>query len=173
MRIEQFAAVAAIVLLGMLLGSGTYESVVLVPNFGTNLPSSLEHLRLFMSVTNPGIFFRIVSTATQLALLCAFALSWRAPGRRSWYVAAFVLAAAGDVITSMYHYPRNALLFGAPLTHPASELATTVREWGRGNVVRIALVGTAMLLTIRAFWVSAREQAAAEQPIAPDAAKGR
>ena len=102
---QQIAAVAAIVLLGMLLGSGTYESVVLVPNFGANLPSSLEHLRLFMSVANPGTFFRVVSPATQLALLCAFALSWRAPSRRWWYLAAFVLAVAGDVITFTYHYP--------------------------------------------------------------------
>src|SRR5205823_4185260 len=100
---------------------------------------------------------------TQFALLCAFALSWRAPGRRWWYLAALLLTIASDVITFTYHYPRNHVLFGAPLTHSASELGTIVGEWGNGNIARILLAGMAMLFAIRALWLTAREQAGAGQ----------
>ena len=60
----------ALVVSAMLLGAAVYESVVLAPNL-QGAPTSLEHARGFYHVTNPGVFFRVVSPATQLFLLVA------------------------------------------------------------------------------------------------------
>jgi uncharacterized membrane protein len=79
-------------------------------------PTSLEHARGFYLVTNPGLFFRIVSPATQLFLLLALVCNWKPPVTRWSLAGALVLAILADVITFKFHYPRNSILFLAPLT---------------------------------------------------------
>jgi len=102
-------------------------------------PTSLEHARGFYHVTNPGVFFRVVSPATQLFLLVALVCNWKAPGTRWRLAGALVLAILADMITFKFHYPRNAILFLAPLTEPAADLDRVAAEWAAGNYVRIAL----------------------------------
>jgi hypothetical protein len=160
-------AAAAIALLGSLLGTCIYESVVLVPNFAADIPASLEHFRAFMTASNPGTFFRTVAPATQVTLLAALLLSWRRGSVRWWYLIALVLMVALDVVTFTFHYPRNAFLFTAPLSQRPEELAQAVREWGWGNLVRIALLSGALLSALRALWLVAWQRAA-ELSLAPE-----
>jgi hypothetical protein len=71
----------ALVLAAMLLGAGVYESVAVAPNFH-GAPTSLEHARGFYHATNPGMFFRVLSPATQLFLLLALICNWKRSGTR-------------------------------------------------------------------------------------------
>lgn len=143
-----FAAIA-LVLSAMLLGAAVYESVVVAPNL-QGAPASLEHARGFYHATNPGTFFRILSPATQFFLLMALIANWRpVPVNRWRLAAALALAVSGDLITFKFHYPRNAILFDAPLAgHPAAYLDEVAAQWAAGNYLRIAVILTAVVLVL-------------------------
>jgi uncharacterized membrane protein len=157
-NLRLFSATIVLVVSGVLLGAGVYESVVLAPNL-QGAPTSLEHARAFYHVTNPGVLFRVVSPATQLFLLVALVCNWKAPGTRWSLAGALVLAILADVITFKFHYPRNAILFLAPLTGPAADLDRVATEWAAGNYVRIALILTVFLLVMASVIRIARETA--------------
>jgi hypothetical protein len=56
-----------------------------------------------------------------------------------------------DVVTFTYHYPRNEIMFTAPLTVEPERLRTVAREWQTANYLRVFLVLTAWLATLRAL----------------------
>ena len=142
LRVLLLAAAAA--LSGMLLGGSLYDSLVLVPNINGNLPQSLEHGRLFMHAATPGSFFRVISPLTQVSLLLAGIFCWTVRSSRWWILAGLLAAVMADVLTFAYFYPRNELMFQNPLGQPVELLARTAQEWGRMNLVRIALVAVAV-----------------------------
>jgi uncharacterized membrane protein len=153
----------ALIVSAMLLGAAVYESVVLAPNL-QGAPASLEHARGFYHVTNPGVFFRVLSPATQLFLLVALVCNWKpTPGTRWRLAGALVLAILADVITFKFHYPRNTILFIAPLTNTSADLDRVVAEWATGNYVRIVLILTAVLLVVASIIRIARETAPGER----------
>ena len=142
---------AAIILVGMSLGGGVYESVVMAPNYAANVPESLEHAKQFMRVTNPGNYFRVVAPLTQIAFLITLVLNWRGASERRWWLfSAFALVIAVDVITFTFHYPRNAILFTDPMNTPPTVLAAAATEWIYGNFVRVCLLFFAMACGVKA-----------------------
>src|ERR671911_601416 len=96
-----------------LLFVNVYTSVVDAPNWGANLPHSIEAARAYFTVANPGTFFRVASPLNQLLAVVAVILTWR-NGR---YIALSVLLTAvlADVMTFAYFYPRNEVMFLAPV----------------------------------------------------------
>jgi hypothetical protein len=155
----------ALVVSAMLLGAAVYESVVLAPNL-QGAPTSLEHARGFYHVTNPGVFFRVLSPATQLFLLVALVCNWRPTPSTRWRLAgALALAILADVITFQFHYPRNAILFTAPLTSASADLNRVAAQWAMGNYVRIVLILTAALLGMASMIRIARESAPAARTL--------
>jgi uncharacterized membrane protein len=148
MNLRLLSTAIALALSAMLLGTGVYQNVVDAPNY-MGAPTSLEHARGFYHVTNPGNFFRALVPTTQFFLLLAIVLNWRlAPGMRWNLVAALFCLILTDVITFRFHYPRNDILFVAPLTQPAAYYDRIVTEWAIGNYVRVALILTAVVLVM-------------------------
>ena len=141
---------AALTGLSALLGASLYDAVVLAPNLQTG-PQGLEHGRLFLSRATPARLFRVLSPMTQVLLLSATAALWtREPAR--WLVGAALLAiVACDVITFRYHYPRNRLMFTAPLDVPAARLLTAARQWRAGNFIRVLLIFVGWALVVIAL----------------------
>jgi uncharacterized membrane protein len=159
MNLRLISASIALVVAAMLLGAGVYESVVVAPNF-QGAPASLEHARGFYHATNPGALFRVLSPALQLSLLLALVCNWRPVPVTRWRLAgALALAILSDVITFQFHYPRNAILFRAPLTGPPADFDRVAAEWAAGNYVRIAVVLTAVVLVIASMIRIARDTA--------------
>ncbi len=159
MNLRLVSAAIALVGLTMLLGAGVYESVVVAPNLH-GAPASLEHARGFYHVSNPGMFFRVLSPATQLFLLLALVCNWRPVAVTRWrLLGALALAISADVITFRFHYPRNFILFVAPLTGSAADLERVATEWAAGNYVRIALILIAMVLAMASIIRIARDTA--------------
>jgi len=150
-RLRGFFVSTSMVALCMLLGAALYESVVMAPNY-MNL-TSLEHARGFLVASTPGTFFRALSPVVQILLLMSVVLTWRAsPKQLRWLLlSAFVAAIATDVVTFAFHYPRNHILFVAPLDRPASELHRIALEWAWGNYVRIGLLAGATMATMIAL----------------------
>jgi hypothetical protein len=161
MNLRLVSVAIALVVSAMLLGASVYESVVLAPNL-QGAPISLEHARGFYHVTNPGVFFRVISPATQLLLLLALLCNWPTPSARWRLAGALLLAILADLITFQFHYPRNAILFRAPLTSPPADLDRVAAEWATGNYVRIAVVLTVVVLVMLSTFRIARETAVGE-----------
>ena len=133
MNLRLVSVAIALVVSAMLLGASVYESVVLAPNL-QGAPISLEHARGFYHITNPGVFFRVISPATQLLLMVALLCNWRpTPFVRGRLVGALLLAILADLITFQFHYPRNAILFRAPLTSPPADLDRGTGRTGRAG----------------------------------------
>jgi hypothetical protein len=163
----RLASVAiALVLAAMLLGTGVYQNVVDAPNY-MGAPSSLEHARGFYHATNPGMFFRALVPLTQLFLLVALVCNWRpAPGTRWKLVGALTFLILTDMITFRFHYPRNDILFIAPLTQPPAYYDRVVTEWAIGNYVRVALILAAVVLVMLSTIRIARETAPRDHKLA-------
>jgi hypothetical protein len=159
MNLGLVSVAIVLVLSAMLLGTGAYESVVVAPNFH-GAPIYLEHARGFYHATNPGTFFRVLSPATQLFLLVALACNWRPAPVTRWKLAgALALAITADVITFRFHYPRNDILFVAPLTNPPAYYDQVATEWAIGNYFRIALILGAVVLVMVSMIRIARDTA--------------
>ena len=157
MNLRLVSVAIALVASAMLLGAGVYESVVVAPNFH-GAPASLEHARGFYHATNPGTFFRVLSPATQLFLLLALVCNWKpVPATRWRLLGALALAISADVITFRFHYPRNTILFLAPLTGSAADLERVATEWAVGNYVRIVVILTAVVLVMASIIRIARD----------------
>lgn len=163
MNLRLLSTAIALALSAMLLGTGVYQNVVDAPNY-KGAPTSLEHARGFYHATNPGVFFRALVPATQLFLLLAIVLNWRpAPGMRWNLVTALLCVIATDVITFRFHYPRNDILFVAPLTQPPAYYDRVVTEWAIGNYFRVAFILTAVVLVMLSTVRIARDTAPEQQ----------
>ena len=163
-NLRLLALAAAIVASGILLGGSIYDSLVLAPNMNGHLPQSLEQGRQFMHAATPASFFRLISPLTQITLLLAVIFCWKVRVARWWPVIGLLAALAGDGLTFAYFYPRNALLFGAPLAQPVEVLAAAAHEWAQMNWVRVALVTLAMVSALTALTkVAAAPESARQQ----------
>jgi hypothetical protein len=162
MNLRLLVVAIGLVLSAMLLGTGVYQNVVDAPNY-MGAPTSLEHARGFYHATNPGMFFRWLVPATQFFLLLALVVNWKlAPGPRWMLGGALVSLILTDMITFRFHYPRNDILFVAPLTQSAAYYDGIVREWAIGNYVRVALILVSVVLLMVSLIRIARDTATAE-----------
>jgi len=162
MNLRLVVVAIGLVFAAMLLGTGVYQNVVDAPNY-MGAPTSLEHARGFYHATNPGMFFRWLVPITQLFLLLALVVNWKpAPGTRWKLVGALIFLVLTDMITFRFHYPRNDILFVAPLTQSAAYYDGVVREWAVGNYARVALILTSVVLVMVSLIRIARETATGE-----------
>jgi uncharacterized membrane protein len=139
----------AIIVTAIVLGANVYTSVVDAPNWGAASPRGFEAARQYMSVRDPGDFFRVFSPMAQTAILAAIIACWRVKPARWLAVAAFAATVAAESMTFMYFYPRNDIMFVNPLEVDAATQAWS--EWSAMNHVRSALVLAAVLLLMQAF----------------------
>lgn len=154
----------ALILLAMLLGTGIYQNVVDAPNY-KGAPTSLEHARGFYHATNPGMFFRWLVPATQLFLVLALVFNWKPdPGTRWMVAGALGFVILTDMVTFRFHYPRNDILFVAPLTQPPAYYDRVVTEWAIGNYVRVALILIAVVLALLSMIRIARDTVPGDPP---------
>ena len=93
-----------------------------------------------MTAATPANLFRKLAPATQILVLLSIATGWPNAYRRWALVGALFALILGDIITFTYHYPRNRLLFTAPLNEPPEKLNIAARQWASANLVRIVLV---------------------------------
>src|SRR5262245_4160452 len=105
----------ALLSVGALFGGSLYDAMVLAPNLQGG-GAALEHGRQFMSAATPGTFFRVLAPASQVLVIAGLVVSWRTPQCRWPLLLALAALVIADVVTFTYHYPRNAIMFTAPLT---------------------------------------------------------
>lgn len=118
-----------------LLFVNLYNSIVDAPNWGAHLPDSITAARNYFSVANPGNFFRIVSPLNQVLAIVALVISWRK--NRYIALASLVIAVLADVLTFAYFYPRNDIMFVAPMDENAIRMAW--QQWSPMNWLRSSM----------------------------------
>ena len=151
-----------LLLLSMLFGASSFQLAVDAPNW-TGVPA-LEHYRAFYSpAINPGTFFQTLLPTALLALLAALVCNWRPIPATRWRLAgALALMILVGVLTFTFHFPRNKILFGDPLTRPMAYYNQVVAEWVAGDYVRLAMIFTAVVLVAVAVIRIARDTAPKE-----------
>ena len=137
---QTIVLILAVTVASGLLFVNIYTSMVDAPNWGRDLPASIAVAREYMSVKNPGSFFRIFSPMNQvLALLAAVAAWWAPKGTFSICVAALVLAVSVDVFTFAYFYPRNEIMFVAPIGD-VDAIRSALSGWQSMNWIRSGMI---------------------------------
>ncbi len=157
MNLRLASVAIALVLSAMLLGASVYQSVVDAPNYHGG-PIALEHARGFYHAVNPGVFFRAVAPASATSPPDSDRVQLEANSHHAmeagWGLALLILA---DVVTFRFHYPRNSILFVAPLTNTSAFYDRVATEWATGNYIRDALVLITVVLLIVSMIRIARE----------------
>lgn len=135
-----------------LLFANIYNSVVDAPNWGHDIPASIQATRDYFSVANPGTFFRLFSPALQVVTLAALVLCWTLDRRVRYYLlAALVFAVATDVMTFGYFYPRNAIMFENPMQGNTDAIRSAWAEWSRMNWPRSVVVAIGLVFDFAAL----------------------
>lgn len=141
---------AATVAAGLLL-TNIYTSMVDAPNWARDVPASIVAAREYFSVKNPGNFFRVFSPMNQLLALLAVVVSWWAPkGTFSICVAALILAVSVDVFTFAYFYPRNDIMFVAPIEN-VDAIRSALSGWRNMNWIRSGMIAANVALDFLAL----------------------
>ena len=131
---------AAILAAGLLLVN-VYNSIVDAPNWGGDIPVSIEAARQYFKVRDPGDFYRFFSPANQIVTLIALALVWPLGWRvRLLTFAALVISVGSDAMTFGYFYPRNEIMFNAVPMADEATLRAAWSGWSSMNWVRSGLV---------------------------------
>jgi hypothetical protein len=162
-KLRYILAVLALLFVGTLFGGSLYDTLVLAPNLQGG-PEGLEHGRLFMSAGTPGSFFRALAPASQILVLLALVASWQSAQLRWPLLIALVALVIADVVTFTYHYPRNEIMFSAPLTVDPERLRTVAKEWRTANYFRVFLVLTAWVSILTVLTRSVQQQSRLGEP---------
>ncbi|MEQ1921763.1 MAG: hypothetical protein ABL952_04565 [Pyrinomonadaceae bacterium] len=142
---------AAIFATGLLFVN-VYTSVVDARNWGHDIPNSLIAAREYFSIANPGTFFRVVSPISQVIALLALIICWGAGKRVRIYCAvALVLAVGGDIFTFAYFFPRNDIMFVAPLTSDTEPLRSAWSGWSTMNWPRSGILVVQVIIDFLAL----------------------
>jgi hypothetical protein len=159
-KLRFIVTVLSLLSVGALFGGSLYDTLVLAPNLHGGA-EGLEHGRLFMSAATPGHFFRVLSPASQVLVLAALVANWHSPQRRWPLLLALAALVIADVVTFTYHYPRNEVMFTAPLSVDVERLSAVAYEWQTANYLRVALVLVAWLGIVRALTRLSQQQSRA------------
>jgi hypothetical protein len=150
--LRQSALALAVTFAAGLLFVNIYNSVVDAPNWGHNLPKSIEATRAYFSVADPGKFFRIASPINQVLAVLALIACWKVDRRLRWLCAAAALfAIAGDMMTFAYFYPRNDIMFRSPVAENLDAIRAAHAQWSAMNWVRSVIVGLGLIMNMLAF----------------------
>jgi len=129
-----------------LLFANIYTSMVDAPNWGRDVPASILAAREYFSIENPGSFFRVFSPLNQVLALLAVVVSWWAP--KSIFpicLAALILAVSVDVFTFTYFYPRNEIMFVAPIDN-VDAIRSALSGWQNMNWIRSGMIAVIVVL---------------------------
>ena len=112
----------------------------------------------------PANLFRVLSPTTQVLSFVAVVANWSVPERRWPLIGALVALVLCDVITFTYHYPRNRIMFDAPLTVTAERVTLAAKQWIAANYVRLALVLGGWCATLVALMSQTRRRISLRRP---------
>lgn len=142
---------ASITLASGLLFTNIYNSIIDVTSWGTDIPKSIETAREYFKVVNPGSFFRTFSPINQVLGLLALILFWKTFAPVRIYLGiALAFYVLGDIFTFAYFYPRNDIMFKAPMTD-IDVIRKAWKGWNSMNWLRSFIVFAGLIFSFMAL----------------------
>lgn len=147
-----------VIVLGLDIGAGLYESRIVVPLWANGVPATLAAGNPFARVAiDAGVrFWAYMTTAVAILAVAALIFGLRTqPPQRTWQTVATVAELVAVAMTLLYFRPTLIRLFmghGAGLSTEGIE--STVQMWVRLSFVRIALSFGAWCVALRALALS-------------------
>ena len=155
-----------VISLGVELGAGLYETLVVMPLWQTAPPDSViayyQH-----NAANPqftlnagGRFWMVATPLVGLTSIAAFLTGFRTRSeQRKWLIIGTVLGFLVVVWTFAWFVPNIMKLHGpSVLAMSPDEVASLANNWVRFNIARIVVYSTAWLATLRAFSLSSETE---------------
>lgn len=150
--IRKSILILATTLAAGLLFVNIYTSMVDAVNWGSDIPASIQTARDFYKTANPGSFFRVFSPANQILTVLALIICWKTDNKIRLYCGlALLFAVASDIFTFAFFYPRNEIMFAAPIDANLDAIKKAWSEWAAMNWVRSGLVLANLAFDFAAF----------------------
>lgn len=134
-----------------------YNQVIDAVNWNAAIPHSVDIMRQYFSVANPGNFFRIASPINQLLAVTAVVVCWKYTKARYMAIGALLLALSADLLTFGYFYPRLEVMFSAPLEGDTEAIRNAVAEWSSMNWFRSVICVLNSFLAMSAFVIISKK----------------
>ncbi|WP_336713147.1 hypothetical protein [Arthrobacter sp. USHLN218] len=113
-----------------LFGAIILETFMVYPNVFHNPPQSLELAMDFLSVSGPSDFFPPLGFASWVLGAASLLLSWRIPAVRWWLLLSLGMIVAEGVVSMLYFWPRNDIMFvEGPAVHSEEHLRQVAHEF--------------------------------------------
>lgn len=132
-RLERFAlpvTTGYLWVMMILLGAIVLETFMIYPNIFSDPPQSLDLSMEFLSVRGPSDFFPPLGLLSWVLGTASLLLSAKVRGARVWLLVSVLAIIAEGVISMLYFWPRNEIMFVEGLTvHSAEHLRQVAAEF--------------------------------------------
>lgn len=136
-KIQIIVLFLAVIINSGLLFVNIYNSIVDAPNWGTNIPASIEIARNYFAVKSPQDFFKIVGIVIHILGINCVIRFWKTDKQiRFFNISALALILIIDLLTFTYFFPRNDIMFTLNGTTDIQKLTNAWSEWEIMNWVR-------------------------------------
>jgi uncharacterized membrane protein len=136
-KLQTMVLYLAIIINSGVLFVNIYNSIVDAPNWGTNIPTSLEIARNYFAEKSPQDFFKIVGILIHILGINCVIRFWKTDKQiRYFNISALALIVIIDFLTFAYFFPRNDTMFALNGSKDIQTLTKTWSEWGNMNWVR-------------------------------------
>lgn len=129
-KIQTIALFLAIIINSGLLFVNIYNSIVDAPNWGTNIPTSIEIARNYFAIKSPQDFFKIFGIVIHIIGINCVIRFWKTDKQiRFFNISALALILIIDLLSFTYFFPRNDIMFTLNGTTDVQILTNVWREW--------------------------------------------
>ena len=113
-----------------LFGAIVLETFMVYPNVFADPPASLELAMEFLAVSGPSDFFPPLGFAAWVLGAASLALCWTMPTVRWWVLLSLAMFVAEGLVSILYFWPRNEILFvEGSAVHSAEHLRQVASEF--------------------------------------------
>ena len=139
-KIKTLILFSAIIVNSGLLFVNIYNSMVDAPNWGANIPSSIDISRNYFASKSPADFFKLFGIVIHILGINCVIRFWRTDKQiRLYNISALALILVVDLITFAYFFPRNEILFNLNNEVGFQTLTQALREWEIMNWIRFLI----------------------------------
>lgn len=136
-KIKIIVLFLAIIVNSGLLFVNLYNSIVDAPNWGSNIPSSIDTARNYFTTKSPADFFKIFGIIIHILGINCVIRFWKTDKQiRLYNISALVLILIIDLLTFIYFFPRNDIMFDLNSTADIQTLTRVWNEWVIMNWIR-------------------------------------
>lgn len=143
-----------LILISILVGGTVYQMIVIVPEFGRDIPNGMisfahSHISTKTFWTSP------IMPLGFLSMIISVVLNWK-NGRKKWLISAAALAILAEVLTIIFIYPQLRIM-GIVDGTPSNDLillTKTIKSWILVDQLRFwIIIIPSFLFYIKAFTI--------------------